>query len=1547
MELKDLLKITQKAVGKNTVHVTATIDTATIEEVKKVCSLLAAAAPGGHPGLGSLQTMYANVLAALYQDDDAHEDCSLTACLNPLHPGPCKGWKGTLHDVSPGAWHALEGARVEKANHARVKKIEALKAQGKPIPHKLLQPIVAKPNPQAGQTAKSATGEAHAAGKAVSDAAGIVNNHPGKVSLGQAVKAGPVVKGPKGKKPTLASHGIAFVIGQEKVTPQYKLDKTAAITPEQWAGLSSDDKASIRGELAKIKKDGFGPQQKKADELLAKLADKPADLKPNTPGTITTPSGKVYQKVALKEGTNPYKVTPVKVAEAHEPTPKFVGQKDSHGVVSKAKPGGETTVATSVGVPNGYQITKDGMGWSLKHKGKLIRTSSTKEALVQYAQEHHAKNTAVAPKVETAHEPGPKLGDAGKAKAEPYTTMTPTNVVKLIQKNGSADLILGGEKVKVGFEGKGHPGKIIMVEGGHYKVTTADGKKFDIAKGEHVKVADSPASSTPKLASDEAVGKLSDALKKAAPSAEPGSHAPKVSYVPGAKLGEAPQLAPLKEAPKPPEKPKGLPPLAKPKPLPKHVTDAIAMAKGQAPGASWSKNHLAAYQQLSPEEYQALPTDVQDKIDAELTKAQSKFLDPKKIAAAKSLQEKLNAASDAPKSAASPKVEKVGFVDHLHDHTVTATQAKSAVEDVPIGTHFLAAKQMGVLSDADNPDLGFHALNAADDAKALVGVKTKLYDAKVLGQPDVKAATDALTTAAAKQSFAKSVLDTKTKAYSKITVKLKVDGDKLSPIEKASLEHYQKYLLNHPSTFTAVDVHNLKAATKDAEANLVDKIHAAVKAANAPKPADMSPAQIADRAEELLGKNAFPHTNLTLSELQLADKVGKAQADDEAKQFPEAVLSDPTVAAKKAAYASVITQILASKQEIHKLQEHIKTVHQAAILSGKDQHGNPLTSADQQVLANHAIMLGKSHSHLGKTLEHQEAKYPEAKAAFLSAAEKATANLKPAEPHKLTDFDQATIGDAYANAWSKHVSKAVTYGVKSYADGQKMKAHSQYPSLTMDLGELKVLAGKVAVAHAEEHTAKLNVPIEPDTGAKVHGPEYNAWQAAMGHRADLEQQFAKQHKTAQARLDHIRVDAGLKKRALPKLDTASVKSTAAESGYYKSTSYSGPNYGKPASGKNYLLSKVGPKLAVAHQTPSEKKSEKLGAAAVKTPSSPKIENVPSEPVKLGGDSSIAHLPDPLKKQITSDFKGMPKGKYLADPTEDIFGNLVNLAAAHSKGLPEPLSVDQVLKTIDETHSKNLGVGNSGMLHKKVTDWLGTASGKTWAEQHSTPDAKVVKQINGEIDLPKGVTLAPGEKVQKLAGPGPHDEALPPTAFKAATSKQAQDAQDAYMQANGAKWSAQQKAALKSYTGSAYTTYNDYLRGSGSGSQTTKQHVVNIQSAMMPLPQHTLLKRGTGWSALPAEFQGANAAKMVGKTFQEPGFTSTTVAGMGGHFSGQPLQLIIEAPAGTPAAFVNGISHFKDQENEMLLAAGTKFKVLSVEKTTGGNTIMRVRIVGDK
>lgn len=1336
--------------------------------VLKIGSLVAAATPLPQD-LGSPMQIYDNILFALHQDDDAHDTCSLTACLNPLHPGPCKGWKGSLFDAAPGAWHALEAAKVEKANTARVKKIADLKAKGLPIPKKLLTPIVAKPHPHAGQTANKASGEAHEAGKAVSDAAGVHVSTPGKVSLGQAVKTmKPVQLGPKGKKPTVASKGIAHVIAQEKVTPQYKLDKAAAITPEQWDGLSAEDKATVRAELGKIKKDGFGPQQKKADELLTKLADKPAPA----------------------------------------PAP------------------------ASTGLPDGYTIEHVGYEgkhskYALKRNGKTIKTavgsgSGPEVELTKHAQEHAAAPSAA-----------PKLGDGA------------------------------------------------------------------------------PSAKAPPLASDEAVTKLSDTLKKVAPE-------------------------------------------AKPKPLPKHVQDAIAMAKGQAPGATWAKNHLAAYQHLTAEEFHALPKDTQDKIASDLGKAVDKLLDPKKVQASKDLLARFGKGPSTPdvdKTAKPKAAEKaVGFSTHLHDHNVTQAQAKEAVAKTPAYSHFLAGKQTANLLSEENPDSTHHKGDAHAQVEQFIDSQVAPYDdGKILSDPEVSAAVEDASKALYALKYAQSVHGSKSKAYNKVTKTLAADDGELSPIGKASLQQYQKHLLDHPVKTDSATMDQLQKDAAQAIDELHAKLQAADKKAKAPKADDMSAAQIADRAKELMGpdvdKKTFPLSN---DELDDVLSEGGDAGDVASALFSDAILTDPVVAAKLGDLKKAAANLAYTKAQHAKYGKHLEDFHMKALASEVDVHGNKLTPDDKKVIAKHAAQVADG-SGLEDKLDQRKAELKAAQAAFNDAANKAVDSQPPPEPVKLTDFDQATIDFAYTNAWGKHASKATVYGLKTYQQQQEMKAHADYPALTTELGQLKYLAGKVALAHAKENTAHLNVPTDPDTGDLVKGPEHTAYLAAVAEREAIEEQFAALHKSAQKHLDTVRAAVGLKKRSLPKVDSAAVKTTAAETGHYKSGAYSGPNYGKPTASKHFMLAKVGPKLAVVHKTTGDKSAEKLGdTGAPAAPKTPVSKSAPSgEPVKLGGDTSISGVPAALKKQITADFKASPSGKYLADPTEDIFDNLVTLAAAHGKNLPGGLSVDQVLKTIDETHSKNLGVPNSGMLHTKVTEWLGTAAGKEYAEKNSVASPKKVKQLLGEVTLPDGVVLGPGEKVQKVAGPGPHDADLDPADFVKATSTQAQAAQDAYMKAQGIKWSTSVKHALTEYTGSAYSTFNNYLRGKGAGTPHVKQAVIDIQSAMIPLPQHTLLKRGTGWEALPPQFRNPeDVKKLIGKTFEDPAFGSTSVAGSGGHFSGHPLQLLIEAPAGTAAAFVNGVSHYKGQENEMLLAAGTRYKVLSVTQQ-GGHTVLRVRIVGDK
>jgi 8-oxo-dGTP pyrophosphatase MutT (NUDIX family) len=367
--------------------------------------------------LGSLAGITAALKAWTEQDDDAHDTCdwgSLVACRNPLHPGPCKGWKGTLNKVAPGTYKQVEEERVRKANERRVKIISDLKAQGKPIPKRLLAEIKPKPAPsgasggpgtvplgQVNQKADLAGGQAHVAGQNVSKAAGVVTK-----------TAGPLPLGPKQKKPTVAGRGPAFVITQPKVTDQYKLDKAAKITPQEWDSLSDADKKTIRDELEAIKVRGFGPQQRKSDELLAKLpapgakasntpgnASKVGNLTPGTPGTITTPSGKTYQKVAATPPAAPGKVTlgqATKAPAAPAPSAPAAPSKPAPAGSTAAQAGAVRGIADAVYGKQTMALTQlTSSIEKMKAGGKKIEDHPGFKALVnRFAQDALSRATA-------------------------------------------------------------------------------------------------------------------------------------------------------------------------------------------------------------------------------------------------------------------------------------------------------------------------------------------------------------------------------------------------------------------------------------------------------------------------------------------------------------------------------------------------------------------------------------------------------------------------------------------------------------------------------------------------------------------------------------------------------------------------------------------------------------------------------------------------------------------------------------------------------------------------------------------------------------------------------------------------------------------------------------------------------------------------------------------------------------------------------------------------------------------------------------------------
>jgi hypothetical protein len=1532
--------------------------------------------------LGTMNAIRASVLGWIYQDDDAHDTCGLTACLNPLHPGPCKKWKSTLHAVAPGAWKQIETARVEKANAKRVAKIADLKAQGKPIPKKLLTPIVAKTHPDAGKTAGSATGEAHTAGKAINDSSGVKPSTP--VKLGTDATA---AKGPKGKKPTVASKGVAAVIAQEKVTPQYKLDKAAAITEEQWRGLSTDEQAVIRGELAKIQKDGFGPQQKKATDLLEKLNKKPepkAPEKPSaTPGKTTL--GQATKKVSAPAGGghSGAQADAVKAATAGTTD-------DVLKTAAKLTPEDLDKLDT-----DDKKKILSRLSYVANHpKAKAGQKKQANDLLDKLVPVGGKAPEKAAPAAKAATPPKPatapaakapvKLGDKEPAKAPPGPDAKTEGTTKA---QASAMIALADAIPGVKAGSLADADKLNMVvdklkeSGG--KLTDHPKMKLLVDKLAQSALKQATADNMPGLghgANDVGISEFNREIAAHIEQGKPGLPplvAKMVKHHEASKSGNVKQG--IEKAAADAAAKKAAPPAVAPKPapakienatakaadVPAHVKHAVDMAHGKALGATWSKNHLAAYEKLTPDDFHTLDADTQDKIVAELKKGEAKFLDPKKVQATKDLLAKFGkgkSTDTTPKAPAPlPPAGPADFHADMNNHSVSATEAKKAVDGASVAQLADVAKKVAGLSDTENPDHPDLGKNTDTTAAHLLDAHTKLYGPEVTGQPAVKTAMADYKQAMANQLYAAVVGDAKKKAFNKVSGALYADGSpkvtvKLSPMEKAALQRYQKHLLAHPVKSDTADIDALDAKTKAAKKELDAQLQAALKKANAPKPEDMTSAQLSDHVFELLntpegpalGEDATaPALGLSLAETQSAKKLAAEAAKQHGSKYSAAVLADPTVAAKLHAVESAASQYMMTGYATTKLNQHVAKYHDAALASGKNAKGDPLTAADKQIIKLHKEKLLKDHSYLSDLADKQLVAMNKAASDFEATAEAAA---KPA-PVKLSGYDQATISEAYTNAWSKTASKAALYGTTGIS-AHKVAAHSLYPAFTQDLNDLKTLSGKVALAHAESTAAHLNVPTDPDTGhVLVSSPEWDAWQSKIHAQQALEKDFNDRLASAQKKLDTIRTAAGLKKRALPKIDAPAVKAAAAESAYFKTGGYSGPNYGKPSSAKAYLASKLGSKLGVAHQTPNDKKLGKLADAAppptTSTPSTPKIKNAGTSPVSLGGGDSIASIPDPIKGTILSNFKGMPSGKYLADPPEDIFGNLVNLAAAYGKDVPGGLSVDQVLKTIDEKHSKSLGVANAHMMEKKITDWLGTGAGKAYAQAHSTPDSKVVKQLTGELDLPKGITLAPGQKVQDLAGPGKFDKSIPESAFFAATSPQATKLQNEYMAANGIKWSAKQKAALKRYTGNgmnAYTGMNNWLRGDGSFGPNVKQDVIDIQSAMIPMPQHMLLKRGTGWPPDIASFS-SHPEDLVGKTFEDKGFMSTSVAGAGGHFSGHQLQLTIEAPAGTPAAFIQGLSQYGG-ENEMLLAAGLQYRVISVTKV-GGKTQMRVRVVGIK
>lgn len=108
---------------------------------------------------------------------------------------------------------------------------------------------------------------------------------------------------------------------------------------------------------------------------------------------------------------------------------------------------------------------------------------------------------------------------------------------------------------------------------------------------------------------------------------------------------------------------------------------------------------------------------------------------------------------------------------------------------------------------------------------------------------------------------------------------------------------------------------------------------------------------------------------------------------------------------------------------------------------------------------------------------------------------------------------------------------------------------------------------------------------------------------------------------------------------------------------------------------------------------------------------------------------------------------------------------------------------------------------------------------------------------------------------------------------------------------------------------------------------------NIQDSMAPLADSLVLHRGTGAQSFGFADQHVSTAdlkaKLEGKTIREKGFTSTSVINptiVPFDYAKKPIKVIINAPEGTPSVYISSVTDEHENQNELLLGAGTSFRV---------------------
>jgi phage portal protein BeeE len=202
--------------------------------------------------------------------------------------------------------------------------------------------------------------------------------------------------------------------------------------------------------------------------------------------------------------------------------------------------------------------------------------------------------------------------------------------------------------------------------------------------------------------------------------------------------------------------------------------------------------------------------------------------------------------------------------------------------------------------------------------------------------------------------------------------------------------------------------------------------------------------------------------------------------------------------------------------------------------------------------------------------------------------------------------------------------------------------------------------------------------------------------------------------------------------------------------------------------------------------------------------------------------------------------------------------------------------------------------------------------------------------------------APAAAAQATAAPGPD-----------LTSQRANTLQDRMFGEMPPPWTPVQRKALRQYSSNAFSLINSTLRSGRkldpADDRALIKQIRDTNAAMKPTVEPMTVYRNTDFRALGIKTFNRSMVRdelrgLKGKTLQDPGFISTSIER---DVTGDdmPVKLEIEVPAGTPAAYVERVSEFKN-EKEWVLGPGQRMQLVAIkgDPTKDPFVVVRMKVM---